>query len=747
MRLNKITHEKYQTQKYKNGKKHSRFKLEMQTLKNMNQSSSRGIFLSITLLLSITLFAIPSDVHGEGITVESIALEETTILELTNETDENINMLRIWLGENSNFKSFKTEKEWTGERTPQGVIIFTSSNPINPGESVKFGVKTDKSNQGINWKVINDKNVQIDTGKSIADKLPMVAENAQLSQELENTGKGISTESSFKIIPEKPNVGSTIRVTGDNFGASQEFDFYISAKKIGTFETDEKGHFMTTMKIPSEQKADRANFKVVDKEGEEKMMSLRIGEVENRIPDSQNIPLTIKGIPDTIYRGQSLEIFGTGDPRSAITTEITTSEGEVINSRTAEIDSKGNWKLEEPIIVPLDTPFGKYSATITDGRESRIVYWTVETDKKIIISSTSLKFEPGEIIKFAGTALPNKPIELILEDPLGKEIFSDIIQIEESGIVGFDFPTSQNTPEGTYTLIATQDNNKEFSYVGLGQLPSIPVNLEFDKLSYKTGDTAVITLAGKASEIISLLIIDPSDKPIGETTSITLQPDGRATHSISLEGYSSGIYNAVISKGSSQSSEVFTVGLQTGSGEIKINTTKQDYHSGDSMLILGDTSSNVLLTITMTDSEGKEIKTKETFSDKNGKISESTFRIPSDITSGIWTITAKSGSNFDSVEIEVHAINQDGMIVQVEEGQEVPGFGKTINIHVIGAKQTVTIEIIADDGEVIEELSFPASTEGEINQPWIIPKDTEPGTHTIRVTDAFNVAETEFEIQ
>ena len=747
MRLNNITHEKHQTKKYKNNKKHSRFKLEMQTLKNMNESSSRGIFLSIALLLSITLFAIPSSVYGENITVESVALEETTILELTNETDENVNILRIWPGENSNFKSFKTEKGWIGEKTPQGVIIFTSSNSINPGESAKFGVKTDKSNPGINWKAINEKNVQIETGKSIAGKLPAVAENAELNQELENTGEGISSKSSFKIIPEKPNVGSTIRVTGDNFGASQEFDFYISAEKIGTFETDERGHFMTTMKIPSDQKADRTNFKVVDKEGEEKMMSLRIGNIENRIPDSQNIPLTIKGIPDIIHRGQSLEIFGTGDPGSAITTEITTSEGEVINSRTAEIDSKGNWELEEPIIVPVDTPFGEYSATITDGRESKLVYWTVETDKKIIISPTYLKFEPGEVIEFTGTALPNKSIELILEDPLGKEIFSDIIKIGGSGAVEFDFPTSQNTPEGTYTLIATQDNDKEFSYVGLGQRPSIPVNLEFDKLSYKTGDTAVITLAGKASEIISLLIIDPSDKPIGETISITLQPDGRATHSISLDGFSSGIYNAVISKGSSQSSEVFTVGLQTGSGEIKINTTKQDYHSGDSILILGDTSPNVLLTITMINSEGDEIKTKETFSDKNGKISESTFRIPSDIKAGIWTITAKSGSNFDNIEIEVHAINQDGMVVQAEEGQDIPGYGKTINIHVIGAKQTVTIEIMTDNGEIIEELVFPASTEGEINQPWIIPKDTEPGTYTIRATDAFNIAETEFEIQ
>ena len=712
----------------------------------MNISSTRGIFLSIGFLFSITLLAFPSNVYGEEISVSSIALEETSVLELKNESNEEVNTLRIWLGSDFNFKSFKTEKGWIGEKNSQGVIIFTSSESIKPGESVKFGVKTDKPNPGINWKALDKKDTQVDTGISIAEGLPTVVKNSVPNQTSDNTGESMTTDSIFRIVPEKPNVGSSIRVTGDNFGSSQEFDFYIDTKKLGSFTTDSNGHFMTTMEIPDDQKADRVDFKVKDKEGIEKKLSIRIGEVDNRIPDSQNIPLTVKGIPNVIHRGDFLEIFGTGDPNSAITAEINTPEGEVINSRTAEIDSKGDWKLDEPIIVALDTPFGKYSATITDGRENKLVYWNVESDKIILVAPTNLKFEQGEIMKFNGTALPNKPIELIIEDPLGNEIVSDILQLDDSGFVDFEFITNQNTPEGTYTLISTQEKEKEFTYVGLGQLPTIPVNLEFDKLNYKVGETAIITLSGKASEIISLLIIDPSDKPIGDAISITLEPDGRGTHTIELEGYASGVYTAVISKGSSQSTEIFTVGLQTGSGEIEINTTKIDYQPGDSVLILGDTGANVLLTITMTDPDGNVIKSKDTFSDKNRKISESSFRIPSDGKPGMWTIKAQSGSNFAETEIEVLGTALEGMIVVVSKGADIPGFGKTLDIHVIGAEQTVQISIIAEDGEIIEELSFPSSKDGEINQPWIIPKDTEPGTYTIRVEDAFNSAESSFEI-
>jgi len=715
----------------------------------MDKSSTRWILLSIALLFSISLIIIQPNAYAEGIDVKSFSLEETTIISVENNSNEEINTIRIWLGSDFNFKSFKTEKSWVGEKTPQGVVIFTSSESIKPGELVKFGVKTDRVSTGINWKALDNKDTQIDLGKVLSKELSgiiTVPDDTTVPKDTveQNSEPSISSDSVFRIVPEKPNVGASIRVTGDKFGGSQELDFYIDTKKIGSFVTDENGHFMTTMKIPETQNDGRVDFKIKDKEGEEKKVSLRIEKIENRIPDSEIVKLTIQGIPNMVHRGDFLEIFGTGDPSSAITSTVANNEGEIYVTRTAEVDSKGNWELEEPIIIPLDMPFGKYSATITDGRQNILKQWTVESDKIIIIAPSNLKFELGELMKFNGTAVPNKSIEVIMEDPFGKEIFSDIIQVDESGFVNFAYQTTQNSIKGTYTIIATQEKDKEFIFTGLGQLPTIPVNLEFDSLHYKAGDIANISLSGKASEVISLLIIDPSDKPKGDSVSITLQPDGRGTHQLDLEGYASGAYTAVISKGSSQSTEIFTVGLQTGSGEIKINTTKLSYLPGDAILLLGDTAENVLLTVSLMDPDENIIKEKESFSDKNGKITESSLRIPTDAKHGIWKINVKSGANFDTIEIDVLATLQDGMVVTVEEGIEVGGVGKTISIKVNGAQQTVEIEIIAEDGKVIETLSFPASDQGGIDLPWLIPKDTEPGLYTISVTDAFNSAETTY---
>jgi len=708
-----------------------------------SNSSLRGIFLSLVLIFALSVISITMNAYAEDeIGVKSFAFEKGTIIEFTNEGKEDVFSFRIWLGSDYSFESFKTEKGWLGEKTPVGVIIFTPAESVKQGESVKFGVKTNESKPGINWKALDKKGEQIEIGKSIAKDW---ADNVLIPS---NTGsKGILENSFFRIIPDKPNAGGFIRVTGDNFGSSQQFEFFIDTKKLGFFDTDKTGHFMTTFQIPENQKAERVDFLVKDKSGDEETISLRIGSEGTKIPASEIVKLTIKGIPEVMYRGDFLEISGTAQPGSAITASVTNSDNEVINTRTAEVDAKGNWQLSEPIIVPLDTPFGRYSVEITDGREIILRTWVVESSKVIVIAPTNLKFIPGETMRYNGTALPNQPIELILEDPLGNEKISDIFNVTSSGIVEFEYRTTASLDlEGTWTLIATQGKHTEFIYAGLGVLPSIPINLEFNKLNYKSTEEAIITLIGKPSEVVSLLIIDPSDKPKGEAISITLEPDGRASYTLDLNGFSSGIYSAIVSKGNAKSTETFTVGLQTGSGEISLVTTKFNYDPGEAILILGDTKPNILLTLTLIDPDENEVKVKETFSDKNGKITEGSFRIPSEAKPGIWKINAKSGSNFDVIEIEVTRISIEGMVITVEEGEQIPGVGKTITVKVLGAKQTVNIEIISEKGDIIE-LSFVASAEGKIIIPWIIPPEIEPGTYTFKATDSFNTAETTFELK
>jgi hypothetical protein len=714
----------------------------------MNKSSMRGISLSILLLFSISLILIPSEAHAEEINVVSNGLDETAIITATNNSNNEIKTFRVWLGEGFNFESFKTEKAWVGEKNEQGVIIFTSSETIKPNELVKFGLKTDKINPIINWKALDQENRIIDTGVVQLNKLPEVNKNPKIesNQNYKNSGTSVFSESTFRVIPDKPNAGSTIRVTGEEFAASQKFDFYVDAKKIGEFITNENGHFITTMKIPNVDKNSRVDFKIVGHDQIEKKISIRLGENENRIAESENIKLQLTGIPNTVYQGDILEFEGTGTPGSAIIAEIINPEKTIVNTRTAEVDNTGKWKITEPINIPFDAVLGKYSIIISDGRSQILKNWNVETNKLIIINPEKIKFDAGELIQFTGTVLPNIPLELILEDSLGNEMTSDILEIDSSGIMKFEYQTVENEDkEGTWTLVATQKNNKEFIYVGYDEIPTIPVNLEFDKTNYKNTETAIISLVGKPSDRISLIIITPSGSVQGADKIIQLREDGRGEHKLDLAGYTSGIYTAVVKKSGSQSSERFSIGLQLGSGPINAQTTQTEYQQGDRILLLGSTNPNSLMTATLVDPNGMKVKTLEVPSNNAGTFTEERLRIPSNGEPGVWTINVASGSNLDSVSFNVFSTLLEGMTVTTDEEIKVGGL---LKIDIVASHKTsITIKIIDMNEQTVEELSCNTTKEFICETFWSVPDDTVPGSYTIMVNDAISSNETIFKVK
>ena len=720
----------------------------MKNQNSTNKSSMRGISISILVLFSISLILIPSEGYAEEIDVVSNGLDETAIITVANNSDKEINTFRVWLGGEFNFESFKTEKGWTGEKNEQGVIIFTSSETIKPNELVKFGIKADKINPVINWKALDQENKIIDTGVIKLNKLSEVNQNPdiKLNQNYKNEGTSIFTESTFRVIPDKPNAGSTIRVTGDQFAASQKFEFYIDTEKIGDFITDENGHFITTMKIPNVEKESRIDFKIIGHDQTEKKISLRLGENENRLSETKNIKLEVKGISNIVYPGDILNLEGTGTPGKVIIIEITNPVKEIINTRTAEIDNVGNWKMLESINIPFDAVLGKYSITVSDGINHILKNWNVETNKTIIINPEKVKFDPGELIKFTGTALPNIPLELILEDSLGDEMTSDILEVDSSGVVEFEYQTTENDDkEGTWTLIATQKNTKEFIYVGYDEMPTIPVNLEFDKSTYQNTDTAVISLVGKPSDKITLMIITPSGSTQGTDEIIQLKSDGRGEYNLDLSGYTSGIYTAVAKISGSQSSEIFSVGLQVGSGPIDAKTTQTEYQQGERILLLGSTKPNTLMTATLVDPNGMKVKTVEMPSNNIGTFTEERLRIPSNGEPGLWTINVASGTNLDTVELNVFSTILEGMTVKTAEEVKL---GELLKISIIASHKTsIVIKIIDMEGQDIADLGCTTTKEFVCETFWSVPKNTIPGTYTIKVNDAISSNETTFEIK
>ncbi len=698
--------------------------------------SSMGVFLSLILIFSVPVLI---EAYGEEklVTAKSIGFEETTIIEFHNslENTNEIDTIRMWLGSDIDFKSFKTERGWTGQKTPQGVIVFTASTPVQPGEIVKFGVKTDKPNPGINWKALYDTDKQIEIGKTL------VSESTSIEPKITaQKGLGILDDSSFRLVPEKPNVGSNMRVTGENFGSNQILDFYIGGDKIETFETDVNGYFMFTSSVPSNIKAERVDFKIKDSQGNEKSISLRIGEGQDRMASAENIPLTISATPPIVYRGDLVNVSGTGLPGSTVTATISDETGNVLSTIAVDVGLDGNWEYQT--LIPIDEPFGKHTAEITDGNTNLIRSWTVASSKVIEIIPVSLKYEAGETIVFNGTAKPSQELEVILEDPQGNEFFSQILNVDATGNISLEIETIPSSPEGTYVLFASQGDDTDIVLVGLGELPEEKLVAKPDKLNYSAGDILFLDIQGPPSATISLLIVDPSDKDKFSDT-VILGPDGQANYELDLKGYSSGVYTAVITRGNAQTSDVFSVGLLTGSGEINVRTTKDTYLPGESILVLGDSAANILLTAELLDNNGEIVKTKETFTNKDGVFSVSSFRIPTDAEPGVWTIHVRSGQNFDDAKITVVGDIDEGMVILIDSILPSPG-GDIVTIKGYGAaiSQQVIITIFDEGDNKITELSIFSTGTGEFSTIWLVTNDIPPGTYTVKAVDALDDAET-----
>jgi len=724
----------------------------MKKINNVKKPVTSSILLSVIILFSVSIIFIPSNGYAEEISVESMGVEKTSIITFTNDGKQDVKTFRIWLSQDANFESFKTEKGWIGEKNSQGVIVFSSSESIKENQSVKFGIKTDKPNPVINWKGVDTTNSVIDSGVISTTKIQKVNQNPNIesNKNIIDTDGEIFSNSVFRIIPDKPNVGSTIRVVGENFGTLQYFDFYIDNTRIGSFETDNNGNFITTMEIPKNISEDRIDFKIKNNQGEEKIVSLRIGESQNRLEKVENSKITINGIDNVVNRGDNLDLFGTASPGSTIIIEIKDPQQKTINSRTEKVDGVGNWKLDSPINIPFDAPFGKYTITTSDGRNQNLKYWTIETNKTILLNPTEIMFDSGSIVKFNGTATPNQLIELVLENSLGNEITSDIITVGESGYVEFEYQTKENDDlEGTWTLIATQNKIKEFIYVGYGEMPSIPVNLEFDKTNYKTSENAIISLLGKPSEILKIMIINPSGSISGEEIQVKLQEDGRGTYELDLTGFGSGIYTAVAQKGNAQSSEKFSVGLQLGSGPITAQTTQTEYSQGDRILLIGSTNPNVLLKAALVDPNGIEIKSLEIPSKSDGTFTVNELKIPTNAISGTWKINVISGSNLDKSEFEVVAPNENGITIDVGETIKIPGFGESIKVGITTTKKTSITMQVSDKSynSVGEPLSCTPTMDFKCEILWTFPKNIIPGTYIITVSDSISSAETSFDVK
>jgi len=699
------------------------------------------LVFSLLLVSSVIFVSSFGTSFADEIIATSTGFEDSTILELKNSrgNTENIDTVRIWLSGDNEFKSFKTEEGWMGKNTPQGVIVFTSQNEISPGQSVKFGIKTIESNPIINWKALDSNGEIISSASTTVTNSIISQDKPELNQPKIVT---IKEDSNFRFIPEKPASNSNFRVVGENFVPNQSLDFYISNELKKSVKVDENGHILFTAKIPVILNDERTEFVLRDSGGNEKSLSIRVPQVENReIADV--IKLSLGNTPQEVKRGDTITLEGMSTPNTTLTITTKDTNGDILAIDTIQVRFDGKWTYDN-LFAP-DLGLGTISIEIDDGKSKALRNIEVISAKLINIASLETSVEAGNIIEFRGSAIPDQEMSVIIEDSIGAEIFSRTVSVSESGMVNFNVEIPRGSVEGTYILSAFQGNESGITIFGVGQEPEPILIVRPVKLNFTNGEEVNIEIQGPANAQVSIILIDSADREKFSDT-VNLGPDGKEIYKINSDDLPTGAFTFNAKRGESSGSAVFTIGLTAGSGPISIQTTRDEYKQGEQILILGNTGAiNVLLDITITDANEKVIKKIETFSDKFGVFKIDNFRIPLDSELGKWTIIAKSGGNFKESEFLVTGENKELVIITDKTNYNT---NELMDISGSGARQsaTITIKIFNSDEIKITELNITAKNNGNYLTIWQIPADLESGEYEITSDDGASNTSLKFTI-
>ena len=705
-----------------------------------------GACTAVLLIFSIfTLLSISNVNAEEEISVNAKGYENTIIIEFENESTSKIQTVRMWPGGEVTIESFKSEPGWGGGKYSDGkLVIFTATNTLNPGESVKFGIITSERVNGVNWKVLDVNDNDIATGKAAIGAISettssFVEEEGKIIEEAKETGGALY--GTKKFIPDRIRVDSDVRLIGSEFQPEENLKLYLDSTILKSIKTDKQGNFMATIHIPDTE-AKTSEFIIKDEDGNLQTTNVNIGEANNRFLKSSKFQ--VSNIPVEVNYDETLIISGKAYPKTAVVLAFEDSDRVLEKIRVVTTNANGEWNFEE--LIDRSELVGEKFVIISNNENQTVKNLTMKSGSLLELSIPKTRYNTGENISITGTSEPNKNTTLWIKDSTKKIILYDVITSDGKGELSYNLAIDDSFISGTYSIIIKQEDDSDAILFGINQYPTLNIIGLMDKTNFALNSKANLNIVGPPSSKISITLLDSNDS-IKQTASAMTSSLGKTRYVIDFDGLSSGIYRAVISLQNTQDALKFSIGIEAGSGEITLNTTKDNYAPGESILLIGKTGANARITVTLYDpSENISSKT-EIFSDSSGNFFTEDLGIPSDGSFGDWKITAHSRLDNSSHEISVGLPTEASLTLEIEESNFT--LGDTITIKGTGKSDAARIHITItyENGEEIATLETPITSDGTFSLPWQIPDDIDVGTYTIEVSDSENSDTAEIFIQ
>jgi len=420
----------------------------------MEKYSTSAIFLSALLVLSIfTLISISEVNAAEVISVNAKGYENTIIIEFENESTSKIKTIRVWAGGEVTFTSFKSEPGWGGGKySDSKLLIFTATNTLNPGESVKFGLVTDEKVNSINWKALDRNDNDIDKGKTSIQVISETSSDIieEESKEVEHAKEtGGELYGTKKFVPEKIRAGSDIRLIGSGFGSEKNLKLYLDSTILKSVNADKQGNFLTTISIPDAHNIGTSEFIIKDEFENIQTTTINVEESKNRFLKTSKFE--VNSIPAEIRYHETLTISGSAPPQSAVIIVFENNERVLEKTRVVSANANGEWIFEETI--ERTDNLGEKFVILKNNQHKTTKSLTVKSDYLIQISTSAVRYNVGEAVTITGTAEPNKDTTIWVKDQNKKIVHYDVFTSNADGSLNYEFVTDDTFSSGTYIII------------------------------------------------------------------------------------------------------------------------------------------------------------------------------------------------------------------------------------------------------------------------------------------------------
>ncbi|MGH9877889.1 MAG: hypothetical protein ACRD5H_09640, partial [Nitrososphaerales archaeon] len=215
-----------------------------------------------------------------------------SVVKIENNKDNIYDINLVWLTlQNGVIQSFKSIDGWSSETAsnPNTVQFRTDSTPIQPGESVRFGIKSDQTNPIFKWIILDEDGDELGSGildiakqmpentqPSTSDK-PVTDGNDQRVPDVEDVPDVKLPTPVIYILPEVAKPGFVIRITGEGFTPNSKLNVLFDGRSITRLDVSAEGTLRDRVTIPKDTVNGAHQISVSDTTGR-----------------AANIPITVK---------------------------------------------------------------------------------------------------------------------------------------------------------------------------------------------------------------------------------------------------------------------------------------------------------------------------------------------------------------------------------------------------------------------------------------------------------------------